>query len=433
MDVKPGYKQTEVGVLPEDWVVATVGQISEVKTGPFGSALHERDYVDDGTPIITVEHLGECGVHHLNLPMVSASDKSRLIAYSLKQGDIVFSRVGSVDRNALIKPAEDGWLFSGRLLRVRLKHKDIDASYLSFHFHSEAFKQRVRDVAVGQTMASINTQILMGVKTILPPTKSEQRAVAAALSDVDALLAAQDRLIAKKRDIKHAAMQELLTGKRRLPGFEERNGHKQTEMGLIPGDWAVKAIKDIAGVKGGKRLPLGKSFSEKVTNHPYIRVADMYSGSVILDDIKYVPDDVFPTIRNYCISIEDIFISVAGTLGIIGKIPHELDGANLTENADKITNIRCNRDFLQYNLISERIQSSIESEKTVGAQPKLAINRIQNFKIALPPDTNEQSSIASVLSDMDAEIAALEARREKTRALKQGMMQELLTGRIRLV
>jgi restriction endonuclease S subunit len=128
---KSGYKQTEVGAIPEDWNVTTVGEISDIKTGPFGSALHERDYVNNGTPIITVEHLGESEVHHTNLPMVSDADKLRLKAYSLRQGDIVFSRVGSVDRNALIKVAEDGWLFSGRLLRVRLKGRNTDAPYLT--------------------------------------------------------------------------------------------------------------------------------------------------------------------------------------------------------------------------------------------------------------------------------------------------------------
>ena len=129
----------------------------------------------------------------------------------------------------------------------------------------------------------------------------------------------------------------------------------------------------------------------------------------------------------------DIYISVAGNLGTVGKVPLELNGANLTENADRITHILCNRDFLLYNLMSERIQNQIESEKTVGAQPKLALIRIQNFKIPLPKDRNEQRAIAAILSNMDAEIVALEARRDKTRALKQGMMQELLTGRIRLV
>jgi type I restriction enzyme S subunit len=213
---KPGYTQTEVGVIPEDWEVTTVGEISDVKTGPFGSALHEKDYVNNGTPIITVEHLSESGVHHTNLPMVSNADKVRLKAYSLRYGGIVFSRVGSVDRNALIKVAEDGWLFSGRLLRVRVKGRDTDEPYLSYHFHSEPFKQRVRDVAVGQTMASSNTQILMGVKIILPPTRAEHTAIATILSDMDDEIVALEEKLAKDRQLKQGMMQELLIGRTRL-------------------------------------------------------------------------------------------------------------------------------------------------------------------------------------------------------------------------
>ncbi|MCB0260740.1 MAG: restriction endonuclease subunit S, partial [Calditrichaeota bacterium] len=176
MGVKAGYKQTEVGVIPEDWGIAVVGDVAEVKTGPFGTALHERDYANVGTPIITVEHIGERGVIYVNLPLVSDADRIRLKAYALRQGDIVFSRVGSVDRNALIGLAEDGWLFSGRLLRVRPYIEKINSHYLSYHFHSEGFKQRIRNAAVGQTMASINTQILMSMKAAFPPTKAEQQA-----------------------------------------------------------------------------------------------------------------------------------------------------------------------------------------------------------------------------------------------------------------
>jgi type I restriction enzyme S subunit len=163
----------------------------------------------------------------------------------------------------------------------------------------------------------------------LPPL-SEQKAIASALSDVDALITALEQLIIKKRNIKQGAMQELLTGKKRLPGFG--------------GEWEVLNIDEIADVKGGKRLPEGKSLSNSETQHPYIRVADMYQGGVSLEKIKYVPDNVFPSIKNYLISKDDLFITVAGTLGIVGKIPPILNGANLTENADKLTNIKCNQD-----------------------------------------------------------------------------------------
>lgn len=198
-----------------EWNVKLLGDVAEVKTGPFGSLLHERDYVSDGVPIITVEHLGEFGVEHVNLPMVSEADCKRLNAYSLHVGDIVFSRVGSVDRNALIRKLEDGWLFSGRLLRVRPNESCINSIFLSYQFHSEKFKLAVRTVAVGQTMASLNTRILNGIQVNLPSI-SEQTAIATILSDMDAEITVLETRRIKTRALKQAMMQELLTGRTRL-------------------------------------------------------------------------------------------------------------------------------------------------------------------------------------------------------------------------
>ncbi len=208
--------------------------------------------------------------------------------------------------------------------------------------------------------------------------------------------------------------------------MEVRKGYKQTEVGVIPEDWEIKLIEEISDVKSGKRLPLGKSLTDERTTHPYIRVTDMFQGGVSLGEIKFVPEDVFPSIKNYRIYKDDIFISVAGTLGIIGKIPFELEGANLTENADRLTNIICDRDFLLYFLSSSFIQNTIEAERTLGAQPKLALIRIRNFQIPLPPTKSEQTAIATALSDADALISSLEKLIGKKRAIKQGAMQELL-------
>lgn len=198
-----------------NWEILPIGAIADVKTGPFGSALHESDYVQSGTPIITVEHLGEFGVTRQNLPLVSDEDCRRLGAYSLKAGDIVFSRVGSVDRNALITEAESGWLFSGRLLRVRVDVTRVFAPYLSFQFHTQAFKQLVLTVAVGQTMASLNTKILNGILVTLPSLK-EQNAIASILSEMDSEIAELESQLAKTRTLKQGMMQKLLTGEIRL-------------------------------------------------------------------------------------------------------------------------------------------------------------------------------------------------------------------------
>jgi type I restriction enzyme S subunit len=201
--------------LPRGWRSTTLGAIAEVKTGPFGSSLHERDYVDDGTPIITVEHLGPRGIVHTDLPMVSDDDFRRLSGYALDEGDIVFSRVGSVDRNALVTAAERGWLFSGRLLRVRTSSSEVNSGFLSYQFHSEPFKRRVRTVAVGQTMPSLNTQLLASVVVDLPPV-DEQTYITSVLRDMDEDIAALEVQLAKARDVKRAMAQELLTGRIRL-------------------------------------------------------------------------------------------------------------------------------------------------------------------------------------------------------------------------
>ena len=207
---------------------------------------------------------------------------------------------------------------------------------------------------------------------------------------------------------------------------EIREGYKETEIGIIPEDWEVKKLGEVADVKGGKRIPKGFTLVDEDTGYPYIRVADMNNGGVSLNDIKYVPIEVVEKISKYRISSKDIYISVAGTLGIVGVIPEALENANLTENADKICDIKCNRDFLAYFLRGKYIQKIIDNEKTLGAQPKLALTRIKTFNIALPP-IKEQKKIAEILSTTDKHIEDLDRLIEDYELLKKGMMQKLLT------
>ncbi len=200
----------------------------------------------------------------------------------------------------------------------------------------------------------------------------------------------------------------------------------------FPDDWDQVHVGDIAKVKGGRRLPFGFYVVDTPTPYPYLRVVDMYPGGVNQSDIKYVPEQAFPEIQNYRIYSEDIFISVAGSLGIVGVVPPELSGANLTENANYITNLQCDRDYLKYWLMSHPIQIAIKLIQTTGAQPKLALGRIAKFVVAIPQDIKEQRAIAEVLSDVDGLINALDALIAKKRAIKQATMQQLLTGKTRL-
>ena len=157
--------------------------IADIQTGPFGSQLHKEDYVETGTPIVTVEDLGNRVFTEQNLPRVSDSDKARLIKYTLSTGDIVFSRVGSVDRCSYVDKSHDGWMFSGRCLRVRPTEL-VDSLYLYYYFCLEETKQFVRNIAVGATMPSINTKLLGEVEIALPDLNNQKR-IAAVLSSLD--------------------------------------------------------------------------------------------------------------------------------------------------------------------------------------------------------------------------------------------------------
>lgn len=200
----------------------------------------------------------------------------------------------------------------------------------------------------------------------------------------------------------------------------------------IPDDWNIKKLEpDVGFVRSGKRLPKGYYVTPIPTQHPYIRVADMRPGYVDVDGLMYVPDEAYSRIQKYRIYRDDIYISVAGTLGIVGQIPDYLDGANLTENANRITDIKCNIKFFMYWLMSSKIQGLINQTQTLGAQPKLALTRIRNFPIILPP-IDEQEQIAEVLCNVDTLITNLRKLIRKKKDIRQGTMQMLVTGKKRL-
>ena len=183
----------------------------------------------------------------------------------------------------------------------------------------------------------------------------------------------------------------------------------------VPENWCWVKLGQISDVKGGKRLPKGEALSDEVTAHPYIRVTDMKNGTIDMEDIKYVSDNVFGVIRNYTISNSDVYISVAGSIGKIGIIPDILDGAILTENAAKITNIiGTDNIFLKYYLHSEIAQLQMKESTISSTQPKLALFRIKDISVALPP-LAEQQRIVKKIEKLFAELE--EARKKLEEAL----------------
>ncbi len=167
----------------------------------------------------------------------------------------------------------------------------------------------------------------------------------------------------------------------------------------IPKTWKWVYLKDIMSVYGGKRIPAGKKLTKENTGHIYIRVSDMKDGTVIDTDIHYVPEDIYPQIKNYIISKNDVYITVAGTIGRVGIIPDQFDNANLTENADKLVIYSLNKKYVMYLMNSPIIQKQITDATTKVGQPKLAIKRIEDMVIPLPP-LEEQHRIAAKIEEL---------------------------------
>ncbi len=203
----------------------------------------------------------------------------------------------------------------------------------------------------------------------------------------------------------------------------------------IPESWEWCRISSIASVLGGKRIPAGRKLSQENTGHVYIRVSDMKENTVSTDNLQYVPEDIYPSISRYIINKEDVYITVAGTIGRIGKIPSELDGANLTENADRLVFSVIDQDWLIKCLQSNTVQTQIVDVTTKVGQPKLAIARIQNLLIPLPPLAEQRRIVAKIEELMPlverygkAQQALDQLNESLPARLRQSILQEAIFG-----
>jgi type I restriction enzyme S subunit len=290
---------------------------------------------------------------------------------------------------------------------------NTDAEFLQRVLSSPRAISAIEDSSVGTTMVNLNQGTLAGLKVQFPPLP-EQRAIAAALSDVDALLGGLDRLIAKKRDLKQAAMQQLLTGQTRLPGFS--------------GEWEVKRLGALAKIqRGASPRPIDSPvWFDENSSIGWVRISDVTSSGMFLQETTQRLSQLGVQ-HSRPVATGSLIMSICATVGrpIITKIDVCIhDGFVVFDNleADQL--------FMYYVL--KWIESAWSKHGQTGSQMNLNTGLINGTPIKLPPRA-EQSAIAAVLSDMDAELSKLVERRDKTSNLKQAMMQELLTGRIRLV
>ena len=193
----------------------------------------------------------------------------------------------------------------------------------------------------------------------------------------------------------------------------------------VPTSWKWVKLSEIAIVKGGKRIPAGKKLTPKNTGHIYIRISDMEAGSVNMDNLLYVPTDIYPSISRYIIKKEDVYITVAGTVGRVGKVPAELDGANLTENADRLVLFKCNQDWLIFFLQTTFLQGQILDSTKRVSQPKLALKRIETLHIPLPP-LNEQERIVRKIEALFSALDSLESSQKRLSAIQTELTKRIL-------
>lgn len=413
MGLKSGYKQTEVGMIPEDWSTPCLGQL--IYSVEYGSSAKSRP--SGKTPVLRMGNLRDGSIDWRDL--VFTNDDAEIKKYLLSSGDVLFNRTNTIDlvgKTAIYK-GERPAIFAGYLIRINENKALLDSRFLNYVLNAEFSKKyslKVLSVAVGQ--ANINGQKLKTYPVPLPPTLAEQQAIAEALSNADALIESLEEMLVKKRQIKQGAMRELLSGQRRLPGFS--------------GGWETKRLDQLADIRSG---------GTPSTHH-----SEYWDGNVLwctptditgLNGHKYLSDTnrKITTLGLRVSSAEliperSIIMTSRATIGecAINLLPL------CTNQGFKnfIPFDRVNTEFLYY-LLSAQKQKFIS---LCGGSTFLEIGKSQLVVYEVQvPELKEQTEIASILSAIDAELTILGSKLQKARDLKQGLMQELLTGRIRLV
>jgi type I restriction enzyme S subunit len=429
LQVPDGYQQTEVGVIPGDWNMVSYDENFSIISGV---GFNKSEYSQSGLKLLRIDNVSYGVITWDSIAYLPKSYSNRYQSLILKRKDILLALNRPITNGklkmAFVKDDDLPSILYQRVGKIIFLNDRVDKVY-AFYILTKFIKQFVEQTAVGTDQPFISTTKLKKCKIPIPSDSGEQTAIANALSDVDALITSLEKLIAKKRAIKTATMQQLLTGKKRLPPFDQAHtGYKQTELGEIPADWEVVEL----GAIGQNLIGLTYSPNDVVEHGTLVlRSSNVQKNKLAFQNNVFV-DMELP--NRVIVKEGDILICVRnGSKQLIGKcalIDKKTEGvafgAFMSIYRTEFSS------FIFYQFQSNIIQRQID--EIMGA----TINQITNkdmavFKVPLPNDTNEQLAISNVLSDMDTEIDALEQRLKKIQQLKQGMMQELLTGRTRLL
>ena len=391
--IRSGYKQTEVGKIPEDWQVTTVGKVVSITTGNKNT----QDKVVDG----------------LYPFFVRSQQVERINTYSF-DGEGVLTAGDGVGTGKIFHHIDGKFDFHQRVYLMYNFGDELDGYYFYIYF-SNNFYDRIMSMTAKSSVDSVRREMIADMLMVLPP-KAEQTAIANALSDVDALISELEKLIAKKQAIKTATMQQLLTGRTRLPQFALRDdgtpkGTKPSELGEIPEDWEV--------VELGKLLAY-----EQPTNY-------------LISHTKFLDEGLYPVLtagKSFILGYTNEEHGVFTNLPVIIFDDFTTDSKFVDFPFKAKSSAMKMLKPINKNIPLSLIYNLLNSvDYLVGDHKRHWIGEFQFLNVAIPSKENEQTAIATILSDMDAEIQALEQRLGKTRQIKQGMMQELLTGKTRLI
>ncbi|EJE4702554.1 restriction endonuclease subunit S [Vibrio parahaemolyticus] len=430
--IETKLKESEIGKIPLDWSCTTLNKIADINPKPI-----KLDSDDIEVSFVGMADVSESAKLMNTTNRLYGEVKKGFTSF--QDNDVLVAKITPCFENgkgALVSNLTNGIGFGSTEFHViRAKEQKGCPEFIHHITTTHNFRVKGEMNMTGTAGQKRVGKDFIASYLIACPPFVEQQKIAEVLSTVDKKIDLIDQKIAETEKLKTGLMQKLFS---EGIGVQDENGEWQphtefqkTPIGYLPEQWSIKSLEDVCKVKGGKRLPKGETLISEKNEHPYIRVSDMFMGGVALNDIQYVPEHVVDKIKNYTIGKNDLFISVAGTLGIVGKVPEQLDRANLTENADKLTDIKCNIDYMYYYLCSEKIQSTIDKLKTVGAQPKLALTRIKQFTF-IEPSPKEQQKIATILSSVDQKLELLRTQKAETQQLKKGLMQKLLTGEWRV-
>ncbi len=403
MEVKRGYKQTEVGVIPEDWEAVAVGSLASFTSGSgISVAALRRESSDAPVPVF-----GGNGI---------AGYTTR---FTVREPIVVVGRVGQKCGEVYLTTGP-AWI-TDNALYPRTLSRSLDVRFLALALKAAG----LNDVKNRNDLPLVTQSILHAVRIAWPSNIAEQRTIAEALSDADALIESLEQLLVKKRHLKQGAMQELLTGNKRLPGFS--------------GEWEVKRLGVVGNCLRGVTYKGDRDLSPYDTPHTkrLLRSNNVQNATIVVTDIQFVNDARVS--ENQLLRDEDILICMAnGSKALVGKagLFKVSDGYEYTFGAFmgcfRSNSVESNSTFVFFLFQTGRYRNYINNLLAGSSINNLSPSSIESLEFPIPAHP-EQTAIAAILSDMDAELAALETKLAKARKVKQGMMQELLTGRIRLV